>query len=142
MLLEHCRTAPLIPQPAPALHASNSTGDLFDSGGGFPNYSSSSINNHRAASTIAPPFMSPSSNSLTSNSSSTWNSNNVGLKVFDPMAKSLGNTTPIATNNGPVAGGARALASHFETRAAPPSGPPIPPRPLMDYGDLFCLTVL
>ncbi|VDN99789.1 unnamed protein product [Rodentolepis nana] len=112
--LGSARTAPLIPQPAPALHASNSTGDLFDSGGGFPNYSSSSINNHRAASTIAPPFMSPSSNSLTSNSSSTWNSNNVGLKVFDPMAKSLGNTTPIATNNGPVAGGARALASHFE----------------------------
>nr|CUU98065.1 hypothetical transcript [Hymenolepis microstoma] len=56
-------------------------------------------------------------------------SNNVGLKVFDQMAKSLGNTTSMVTNNGPVAGGARALASHFENRAAPPSGPPIPPRP-------------
>ncbi|KAM3170921.1 hypothetical protein ACTXT7_017641, partial [Hymenolepis weldensis] len=113
------RTAPLIPQPAPALHASNSTGDLFGSGGGFPNYSSSTINNHRAASTIAPPLMfssssSSSSNPLTSNSSSTWNSNNnASLKMFDPMADYSGNTTPTATNNGPVAGGARALASLF-----------------------------
>nr|CDS27123.1 dynamin 1 [Hymenolepis microstoma] len=127
--LVSARTAPLIPQLAPALHASNSTGDLFDSGGGFPNYSSSSINNHRAASTIAPPLMSPFSNSLTSNSSSTWNSNNVGLKVFDQMAKSLGNTTSMVTNNGPVAGGARALASHFESLTSPQIGPPIPPRP-------------
>ncbi|VUZ50004.1 unnamed protein product, partial [Hymenolepis diminuta] len=39
--------------------------------------------------------------------------NNAGLKMFDPMANYSGNTTPTATNNGPVAGGARALASLF-----------------------------
>lgn len=62
-------------------------------------------------------------------------SNNPGLKAFDPISSSSGcSTTPAGhNNNGTPAntGGfsARTLASIFESRQPTQSGPPIPPRP-------------
>uniref|UniRef100_A0A5K3F5D9 GED domain-containing protein n=1 Tax=Mesocestoides corti TaxID=53468 RepID=A0A5K3F5D9_MESCO len=100
------RTAPLIPQPA--VHPSNSAGDLF---------APLSSNSKTTANASSTPTVS-------------WNSNPT-LKMFDPIASSTSAST--ATNNGAASASAglstRALASLFENRMATPSGPPIPPRP-------------
>ncbi|EUB56583.1 Dynamin-3 [Echinococcus granulosus] len=107
------RSVPLIPQPISAIHSSNSAGDLY-------------------AAPIANSKASPFAN--TTSSSSSWHSNNPGLKVFDSISSSSTNATsaPHGNSGAPTTTGgysARTLASIFENRASTPSGPPIPPRP-------------